>query len=291
MTQIQFSFYCCAIFAAMLILASSCAQEGAPVQDPVARALDKYLYPGDISELTDDNLNPSDSAVIVGDFIDQWIKHQLILDVAEANLEAIGTLDEIDRQAQEFRETLLIEAYMRNWLASELDTAVGQEEIAQFYESNEGQFMLREDVFRMNYLTAPGIVANFDSALYWFEKAEQYRGDLERFCIQNNIRLYLDKETWFSLSDLRELLPDVEITEEMLIERDLLDLDSRNGRFVMQVNSRRIKGNEAPLAYVSHTIEQRILNSRRKELVKSTYRNLFIEGGKRNQYEIYTREE
>ncbi|MFT7588671.1 MAG: hypothetical protein ACI959_000883 [Limisphaerales bacterium] len=269
------------------LLFAACTSDKAPAEEPIARAFDAYLYPTDVASLAADELNPNDSAVVVSEFIDQWIKHQLILEVAESNLTARGTAEQIELQAENYRETLLIEAYIRQWISQELDTLVKEEESSAFYEMNNGQFKLKEDIYKIDYISSPEVVVNFDSIRFWFDNLDRYSADLDRFCATYNIEQHTGEETWFSLTDLHRLLPDAEIQESDLKGKKILEFRSRSRRFLMHVESRKIKGSEAPLAYVSLEIEQRILHQRRKELVKSTYRNLYLEGGKRNQYEIY----
>ena len=55
-------------------------------EEPIARAFDKYLYPSDIFEVVPSSISSSDSVIVARDFIEKWIKKQLLLNKAEINL-------------------------------------------------------------------------------------------------------------------------------------------------------------------------------------------------------------
>ena len=55
-------------------------------EEPVARVFDKYLYPRDLQDIIPSNISQSDSVIVARDFIEKWIKQQLLLTKAELNL-------------------------------------------------------------------------------------------------------------------------------------------------------------------------------------------------------------
>ena len=71
-------------------------------QEPLARVYDKYLYVADIQGLINDKTSPEDSARIVSEYVENWVRQNLILRVAEDNLQS--ALANINKQAEAYKE-------------------------------------------------------------------------------------------------------------------------------------------------------------------------------------------
>ena len=72
--------------AALLMI--SCGRKNADKSSPsdevkVARVFDKYLYLKDIRELVPAGTNKEDSVMLVKNFIDNWLKKNLVLQKAD----------------------------------------------------------------------------------------------------------------------------------------------------------------------------------------------------------------
>lgn len=79
-----------------------------------------------------------DSAEVAKNYIDNWIKRQLILQVAEKYLTA-EQLD-IERRVQDYKESLIIYSYENELIQQKLDTVVSQDEIEAYYQQYEENF-------------------------------------------------------------------------------------------------------------------------------------------------------
>lgn len=247
---------------------------------------DRYLYPADLQGIVPEGTSAEDSAKLCLDFIDTWIKHHLLLQVASENLST--RLPDIEKQAREYRESLLIEAYLQQWSEQNLDTAISLQEIQAFYDENAAQFRLSEDVFRIDYVIAEPEKIERDSIRFWFRNLDRYREDLDRFCSISCIDYAVDGNQWYSLDDLRRNFPgDEEIAASALESSDWFEVPDADRMAMIRVRERKRKGEAAPLGYTRTDIGKRILNRRHRDLIKDTYRDLFIEGSKRNIFEIY----
>ena len=98
-------------------------------------------------------ISSTDSASVVKDFIEKWIRNQLLLNKAEINL----TEGEKDVQAQieNYRSSLLIYAYQQSYLRQELDTLVGDQEIENYYKENQSNFVLGEPLMKGLFIKLP----------------------------------------------------------------------------------------------------------------------------------------
>jgi len=74
-------------FLILLIMIPGCSKNSGNNKNiPVARVFDEYLYLEDLNDVIPSGLPAGDSIAVVRDFIDKWVRNQLILNKAELNL-------------------------------------------------------------------------------------------------------------------------------------------------------------------------------------------------------------
>ena len=116
----------------------------------VAECYGKYLYESDLKGIVPEGASVMDSIQRVSTFIDSWIKRQVLIHQAENNLnkEALN----LDKQMEEYRNSLVIYAYESQLINQKLDTVVSEDEIAEYYEQNKEDFQLRNTMVRVVYV-------------------------------------------------------------------------------------------------------------------------------------------
>jgi len=63
-----------------------CARKDEAVTEkPLARVLDRYIFRSDMRD-NSKGLSADDSIAVVRDFVEKWVRNQLILSIAELNL-------------------------------------------------------------------------------------------------------------------------------------------------------------------------------------------------------------
>ena len=116
----------------------------------VAECYGKYLYESDLTGLVPEGTPTMDSIQRVSTFIDSWVRRQVLIHQAENNLnkEALN----LDKQMEEYRNSLVIYAYESQLIDQKLDTVVSEDEIAEYYEQNKEDFQLRNTMVRVAYV-------------------------------------------------------------------------------------------------------------------------------------------
>ena len=74
------------------------------------------------------------------DFIEKWVRNQLLLNKAEINL--TDEEKNVEQQIENYRSSLLIYAYEQSYLRQNLDTVVTDKEIEDYYKENQSNFIL-----------------------------------------------------------------------------------------------------------------------------------------------------
>ena len=105
------------------------------------RAPDEYLYESDIVGLVPENTSIHDSIVLVRNYINNWVQTQLMVQQAKKNL-VIQQLD-LDKQLENYRNSLIIYHYETELIRQKLDTVVSEQQVETYYNSHLGDFELK----------------------------------------------------------------------------------------------------------------------------------------------------
>lgn len=257
---------------------------------PLARVYDKYLDHDEISGLLNENTSSDDSARIISEYIDGWIRHNLILKVAEDNV--ASSIPEIDKQTEDYKESLIQFAYERQWLAENLDTVVKDAALQEYYDNHKADFALKSDIYKLAYAIAPVTVKSSDSIQYWFSRGiEKYRVPLERYAAQNCSKFSFNTDVWLNADDLFQLLPYKMYGNGQFRTKGPVKYADSLSTYYVKVEDFYLAGNIAPFDYYKEGIKDIIINKRKLELLKNTYQRIYSDGLQRNNAEIYTNEE
>ena len=135
----------------LVLLLSLTACKNAEEESPlVARVYEHELHMDDLVGLVGEGVSGEDSAAIVDNYVDQWVRQTVMLSKAEKNVK-----DDFSRQMNEYRNSLLIYAYERQIVEQLLDTVVTDAQMEEYYESHGSQFLLKSSIVKAVYVSAP----------------------------------------------------------------------------------------------------------------------------------------
>ena len=254
---------------------------------PVARVNDKYLYYSDIKNIIRKTVVIEDSAQVIRNYIDDWIKHNLVLQKAATYLPP-EKLD-VQKQVNNYRESLIIHLYERELILQKLDTAISVEEIRRYYEDFKGNFELREDIIQFYYIKLANTAPKLDSIKAFINaQSETDKIKLTDYCFQYAEDFSISDSAWFEIERVYQQLPIRKEYMDMLIQYNSSGIvQDSNYTYLLKVNSFKIKGELAPFNYIINDISKIILNKRKVDLINSTYRSLYQDGVKSGSFEIY----
>lgn len=278
----RFSFVLLLPFA--LLLASCGGDDTA--KDAVARVYDKYLYKSEVSRAVPYGLLPKDSAQIAQEYIDQWIRRNLVLKRAENNL--TEEQKDVNQQIEDYRASLLIYAYERELVRQKLDTIVSETEIEAYYKSNPANFELKSNIIKLRYIKLPASSPNGDKAGKWFNSSAQAdRNKLEQYCKMYAVNYLLDDANWLLFDDVLKEIPisDYSIEKFNRNQRNL-DIKDKDYRYFVSVTGFLVKESSAPLSYEKTNIRNIILNKRKIKLIEQMQRDVYNDALNEKDFEI-----
>lgn len=273
---------------ALLVLITSCKFTGRRLsEDPIARVHDRYLFPSDLSDLQVSGMSEKDSAMIVKNYVDRWVRTQLMVAQAEANL----TEEEKDlkKQLENYRSSLLIYKYKQSLLNDKLDTIVSDSEIQTYYEQNPSNFLLSNHVIKGVYLKVPRTAPNLWRVRSWYRSTnEDDIENLEEYCYENADVYEWYNENWVYFDDIVRKIPvKIDNKESFLRYNNRIDVRDSTHQYFLSIREYKLAGTTAPLSLVADDIKSIILNKRKINFVQGLENEIYRDAQNRNYFEIY----
>lgn len=267
---------------------SACSTlENRSKEQTLARVYDKSLYLSDIQDIFPENVSNSDSAIILQNFVDKWVRKQLILQKAELNLTEVQK--DVTLQLDEYRSSLLIYKYEQNLLAQKLDTIITREEVQAYYDENPSNFSLDKHIVKCLYIKLPIDAPNLYRIrqLYRSEREEDFR-ELESYCYQYAIKYDYFNEDWVTFESItRELPNEVRSPERYLRYNRYIEQQDSTNRYLVNIREYQLAGMVAPLPYVETRIRTIILNKRKVQFVNDLENNIYMDALNRGEFTIF----
>ena len=260
------------------LLSASCHRH----QDRVmAQVYYHKLYESEILQNMPAGLSPADSISMVNDFIDKWVKEQLILHEAEKNLSPMEK--NFDKQIDQYRNNLLVNAYYDKLVARSDTFNVTDEELEAFMKSFDKRYTIEKEIVKVNYVKllknsplleiVKGIL--FDDARRTEEKESLM------ILLGDSIEYLLDDDTWLYLDDIQNEVS-FDFTQEAVsgknkcVEKEIGDyhyllvvLDYKNQRSVSETNEEKA----SPRMMLPNQKRQRFLKQHVEELYEKALKS------------------
>ena len=277
-----------AIVISLLTIILGCTSlENKSNEEPLARVNDNYLYPSDVNDIFPSNLSGEDSLTIMENFIDEWIKKQLLLEKADLNL--TDEQKNVSKQVDEYRSSLLIFKYEQSLIKQKLDTLVPISEIEQYYTDNPSNFLLDHVIVKALFIKLPTDAPNLNRIrqLYRSDEATDIQ-QLEDYCYQYAIKYDYFNEDWVPFERIMHELPnEIRSPERFLRYNKYIEQQDSLYRYLVNIREYHLSGTVAPLPYVEAKIRTIILNKRKVQFVNDLENNIYMDALNKGDFTIY----
>jgi len=276
-----FSIFLCCIW-------SSCSYFHKGNKDVIARVYDKEFYKENINNIIPKGTSAKDSVNILKSYLNNWVRQELILHRAESNISDKSVYDEIDKQLEDYKSSLITYAYERELVRQKLDTIVTDKEIEKYYNENQDNFTLKDNIIRVLYLKLRKKDSKFDLVKSWYKSENGAdRALLEKYCKQSALNYFLDDNTWLLFDDLLKEIPIKTYDKEQFLKNNrYIEIQDSTGVYLVNIKGFKIKDSLSPLSFEKDNIKSMILNKRKLELIGQMEDNTYQEALKNNDFEI-----
>lgn len=276
------------LFILLVLFISSCDKTTFNDSDRVlARVYDEYLYFSDIKNLIPPATSPSDSLSITQNYINNWVKNQLLLYQAEKNLPK--DQKDFTRQLEDYRNSLIVYKYESELIRQNSDTTVSEATIEDYYNTNIQNFKLSENIVQAVYvkINEKSKYLNKIKKLVKSDKEED-RDSLEYYCLRYAEDYGLIDREWITLNDLLVSVPiPVNNPEVFLTKNTFVEHYENPEWYFLHILNYGLSDSNSPLDLQRENIKSIILNKRKKLLIKKMQDEIYEQAMKENNFEFY----
>jgi len=256
-------------------------------EDPIAKVGDEYLYESELMKVLDGFNIVSDSAEIAGNYVDDWIRKTVLKQKAESLLDQ--ELEDINKQTENYKQTLLQFAYEKHALRRDLDTVVSAIEIENYYDSFIQNFELEEDIFKIRYIILDKKSADVDQFKKWVNSRDSIELEMMNEVAKDQAKEYAIME-WKDFDKFMGRIPyKVWDRPKFLTSKWHFETDDDNYAYIINMLDFKLKGSTAPLSYVKQDIYKIIVNKRKVQYLKELRDQVYKDAQDKNLIEIYER--
>lgn len=223
----------------------------------------------EVSGLLNSALTPEDSTQIINAYVQKWIKDQLMLSEAEKTLS--DDID-IDMLVQDYRESLLLYNYENTLVQDQLDTAITQAQMEQYYSDNATAFKLSESILRCRLAVVDGKKPKLDR-FYANWRAENMES-INTYLEEHSSMQLMNEQKWYSLDEILSLIP-ASIDENDLKSKKTIQEAKAGSEYFVKILEYIDKSEDPPLAYVASNIKKIILHQRKSKLIIKLKEDLY----------------
>ena len=255
---------------------------------PAAKVGDVILYYDQIPKLIQPGTPDSDSTGIIQNYINKWVKKELVLKKSEENL-STELKDEIENQIDETRTNLLIYEYQRQMMLERMDTIISEEELEDYYDANKNSFVLGSNIVKALYIKLPFETPNL-SKIKLLARSDNQKDlqELESLCYQFAEKFDDFNEEWITMDRLSfELQQDIENQENFLKRTTFFETTDSITVYLVNFRDYRLRSSIAPYEYVRDDMKRIIWNNRRLEFIQSLENGIYNEALQENSFKIY----
>jgi len=270
----------------VIFLLGACQQE-TNNKIPLAQVGERILYKEDIEKVLPENIQDKDSALWVDDFVKKWVRSELVILNAEQNLSP--EQKNVDKELEEYRNSLLTYRYKNELLAQKMDTVITEEEVNAYYEKHNNEFILKNNIVKAIYMKIPLEVANPETVKSLTRDEDPRKlAQLNEYSVQYAKTYDRFEDKWVNSKDVLNQFPEETDNEERLLKRNnFIESSDTDYYYFICIRDFHLQGQVAPLAYVESEIRNILLNERKIKFLRAIEDDIYNEGMASNKFKIF----
>ena len=227
------------------VLLTSCHNDtpiGARV--PVVKVYDKYLYQDDIEALVPEGTTPQDSALKVKNYVDVWVRKQLMIKKAELYL--TDEQKDVERLAENF------------------DTTVTPNEIKDYYQQHQDDFKLQRNAVMAFFVKIPLESTDITTLKMLLD----FRSEKDSIRLMDYIRdhsLTYDNygSEWVSFSEAASKMPEnIDENDDRVKSRRTITQADDQFMYLLKIRDFKAAGVLEPFEMAQHRVENVVQKSK-----------------------------
>lgn len=253
----------------------------------IAQVHDFILYADEVAKVLPEKLSPSDSTKFLKTYVDNWAREKILLHKASQGEDASN--ETIEQQVEEYRKSLILYNFERTVVLRMLDTIVTDDAIQEYYDNNQANFQLKENITRCIYARFPRSVKNLNKfKQLLMSNDETARQQVDNFCFQHATDYFLNDDVWMPFTDIMMRTGIKTYNQEQFLQyTKVTDIPDSNSNMVVKFFDFKIKESMSPLSFETENIKNLILNKRKNEVLEKWRQSTYNNALKNNEVQLF----
>lgn len=261
-------------------------------EEVLARVGEKELVAEELRRSIPSGLSESDSSAYAHVFVDRWVRRQL--KIREAEQLFSSSVADIDRQVEEYRQSLLIRKLDQFYVDRLVDTTFTAEELEAYYNSHKSDFKLDHPIVKGCVVRVPkGYRQRARLKELMALKQEARQQDFRDICLKQEFRLDDYTTAWVDWSDFLNQLPTMrsESYDALLSKTGIQEMSDRENYYYFRIDEVRRAGDVVPLERLQQTIRRILFNGRQQQVIRDHEEQLYNASMEEGAVRLYTPDE
>lgn len=273
--------------ASVIALFFLSCNSGAPKEEPVAKVFESCLYHKEVADFIPHATPPEDSLLMAQSYIRNWVTKKLLLHKAIENLS--GEEQNIQRQVDDYRTSLLIHRYKQKFINQRLVDEISDSDIESYYQENKENFILATPIIKAVFFIVPKSAPNLNNVRKWYksDRPEDLES-LEEYCITNAKKYDKFNDKWIEAKFILNLVPgDFNTLEREILTQKNIEKEDDENYYFLKIKDLRKDQTTAPVEYVYEEITLILKNKKKLQFESELDKQINEEGIRKNYVKIY----
>ncbi len=257
----------------------------------VAKIGDRELHWDDLTEMIPDNTSPEDSVKLAESYIENWLREQSVVALAEYTLGE--DQEQMEVLIENYRQSLLTYNFEQQWVQQHLDTNVGDQEIEAYYTANESNFELKDYILKVKFcaLNSDNKQLAALKKVFTSSKPEDFV-KWQKLCVETGASSYYSEDNWLRWDELIQQIPlEVYDVEAFLRKSKFIEFSKDNNTYYLSILEYKLRGGVSPLSFERNKIKSMILNKRKIDLLLKMREDVYNQAMQDKKIELYYKKE
>ena len=253
----------------------------------VARVGEHRLMRSELAEYIPAGVSSEDSLSLAQRYINAWAEEHLFMDMAASRLSKEE--QDVSKELEEYRRTLLKYRYEERYINEKLDTLISDEEVRAYYKEHPDKFLVDRPLLKTRYMVIPAdsrSLKTIKELMSSDDAMDAIAADSLAFTAA--LRYVDSSDNWMDAILLARELGTDEVSMMKALKNRFIELKGDDGNlrvaYVVDIVQR---GSPAPLDYCEERIKDILLSARKHDLVSGLERDLLNDALAKGKFVIY----
>lgn len=271
----------------ILFLCVACKEEyDHKGRTPLVELDGNFLYVEDVRSALPAGLAGEDSVAFVQRYIRNWVEETLLYEKAQSN---IPDNDELNRQVENFRKSLIMHTYQQALIQQKLSEEISEEELQDYYQKNQGLFKVERPLMKGLFIKVPLTAPKVANVRRWYQQETRDAVDkLEKYSFQHAVKYEYFYDRWKPVAEVLDLIPLKEQdAEEYLNRKRHVELKDTAFYYFLNVSDFLSVGEQEPYDLARKRVKDMLLNVRQVQYMQQVKDDLYERAVKRDKIKYY----